>query len=87
MQCRLWPYMVELIESAVPALKRPLCKWQCVFYCLFVICNSKVLKIIHEKVFLLSASLHCKTLLDLRIQVDALLLALVSSVLKFLQTK
>lgn len=66
MQCRLWPYMVELIESAVLAFKESPWKWQCVFYCLLVICNSKVPKFIHEKVFLLTASLRCKTLLNLK---------------------
>lgn len=87
MHCRLWPHTAELIESAVLALKVSPWKWQCVFYCLLVICNSKMPKFMHEKVFLPTASLHCKTLLNPRIRVDALFLAFTSLVLWFLQTK
>lgn len=87
MHCRLWPHTAELIESAVLALKVSPSKWQCVFYCLLVICNSKVPKYMHEKVFLPTAILHCKTLLNPRIRVDALYLAFTSLVLRFLQIK
>lgn len=84
MHCRLWPHTAELIESAVLALKVSPSKWQCVFYCLLVICNSKVPKFMHEEVFLPTASLHC---LNPRIWVDVLFLTFTSLVLQFLQTK